>query len=198
MSAPVIATRRIPSGVPGFDEALQGGLPRDALLLIEGPPGSGKTTFGLQFLLQGVRDGETCLLATNAETVEQLKWIAASHAWNLDGVHITEFTEPAGTDDEKGADYTLFPEAEVSWERRSSNCSRRSRGCGLRFSYSIPFRSFECWHQRPPSTAASSGAFAISCSRTPARLLCWMRHRGRTRRTYGAGHLPTASSSSSS
>ena len=113
MSAPVIATRRIPSGVPGFDEALQGGLPRDALLLIEGPPGSGKTTFGLQFLLQGVRDGETCLLATNAETVEQLKWIAASHAWNLDGVHITEFTEPAGTDDDKGADYTLFPEAEV-------------------------------------------------------------------------------------
>ena len=113
MSAPVISTRRIPSGVPGFDEALQGGLPRDTLLLIEGPPGSGKTTFGLQFLLQGVRDGGTCLLATNAESLEQLKSIAASHGWNLDGIHITEFTEAAGTDDDKGADYTLFPEAEV-------------------------------------------------------------------------------------
>ena len=81
MPAP-IATPRIPSGVPGLDEVLQGGLPRGALLLIEGPPGSGKTTFGLQFLLQGRGDGETCLLASSAETLEQLKSIAASHAWN--------------------------------------------------------------------------------------------------------------------
>ena len=76
MSAPVIVTPGIPSGIPGLDEVLQG-LPRETLLLIEGPPGSGKTTFGLQFLLQGVREGETCLLASNAETREQLKSIAA-------------------------------------------------------------------------------------------------------------------------
>ena len=113
MSAPVIATPRIPSGVPGLDEVLQGGLPRGTLLLIEGPPGSGKTTFGLQFLLQGVREGETCLLVSNAETLEQLKSIAASHTWNLDGIHITEFTEPAGTEDDEASGYTLFPEAEV-------------------------------------------------------------------------------------
>ena len=113
MSAP-IATPRIASGVPGLDEVLQGGLPRGALLLIEGPPGSGKTTFGLQFLLQGIREGETCLLASNAETLEQLKSIAASHAWTLDGIHVTEFTEPAaGTGDDEGSGYTLFPEAEV-------------------------------------------------------------------------------------
>ena len=80
----------------------------------EGPPGSGKTTFGLQFLLQGVREGETCLLASDAETLEQLKSIAASHAWNLDGIHVTEFTEPAArTGDDEGSGYTLFPEAEV-------------------------------------------------------------------------------------
>jgi circadian clock protein KaiC len=109
-----IATPRIPSGVPGLDEVLQGGLPRGALLLIEGPPGSGKTTFGLQFLLQGIREGETCLLASNAETFEQLKSIAASHAWKLDGLHVTEFAEPAaGTGDDEGSGYTLFPEAEV-------------------------------------------------------------------------------------
>ena len=113
MSMPVIATRRISSGVPGLDEVLQGGLPREALLLVEGPPGSGKTTLGMQFLLQGVRDGETCLLASNAETLEQLKLIAASHAWNLDGIHVIEFTEPATTDDDDGSGYTLFPEAEV-------------------------------------------------------------------------------------
>ena len=114
MSAAIVATPRIRSGVPGLDEVLQGGLPRGTLLLIEGPPGSGKTTFGLQFLLQGVREGETCLLASNAETLEQLKSIAASHAWNLDGIHVTEFTEPAaGTEDDEGSGYTLFPEAEV-------------------------------------------------------------------------------------
>ena len=77
LNVPVILTPRIPFGVPGLDEVLQGGLPRETLLLIEGPPGSGKTTFGLQFLLQGVREGETCLLASNAETREQLKSIAA-------------------------------------------------------------------------------------------------------------------------
>src|SRR5688572_17488288 len=103
MSIPVIAMRRISSGVPGLDEVLQGGLPREALLLVEGPPGSGKTTLGMQFLLQGVRDGETCLLASNAETLKQLKLIAASHAWNLDGIHITEFTEPSASDDDDGS-----------------------------------------------------------------------------------------------
>lgn len=113
MAAP-IATPRIASGVPGLDEVLQGGLPRGALLLIEGAPGSGKTSFGLQFLLQGIRQGETCLLASNAETLEQLKSIAASHAWNIDSIHVTEFTEPAaGTGDDEGSGYTLFPEAEV-------------------------------------------------------------------------------------
>jgi circadian clock protein KaiC len=113
MSMPVIATRRISSGIPGLDEVLQGGFPREALLLVEGAPGSGKTTLGMQFLLQGVRDGETCLLASNAETLDQLKLIAASHGWNLDGIHITKFTEPTVTDDDEGSHYTLFPEAEV-------------------------------------------------------------------------------------
>jgi len=113
MSIPVIAMRRISSGVPGLDEVLQGGFPGEALLLVEGPPGSGKTTLGMQFLLQGVRDGETCLLASNAETLKQLKLIAASHAWNLDGIHITQFTEPSASHDDDGSDYTLFPEGEV-------------------------------------------------------------------------------------
>jgi circadian clock protein KaiC len=113
MSASIVATPRIRSGIPGLDEVLQGGLPREILLLIEGPPGSGKTTFGLQFLLQGVREGETCLLASNAETLEQLKSIAASHGWNLHDIHVTEFTEPAETEDDEGSGYTLFPEAEV-------------------------------------------------------------------------------------
>jgi circadian clock protein KaiC len=113
VSAAIVATSRIRSGVPGLDEVLGGGLARETLLLIEGPPGSGKTTFALQFLLQGVREGEACLLASNAERREQLNSIAASHGWNLDGIHVTELTEPAGTEDDEGSEYTLFPEAEV-------------------------------------------------------------------------------------
>jgi len=112
MSASGSVSPRVASGIPGLDEVLKGGIPRKTLLLVEGRPGSGKTTLALQFLLHGVREGETCLLVSNAETPEQLTTIAASHGWSLDGIHITEWKEPAGTEDE-AQDYTLFPEAEV-------------------------------------------------------------------------------------
>ncbi len=113
MSPAIIDTSRFPSGVPGLDEVLKGGLPRGALLLFEGPPGSGKTTISLQLLLEAFRQGETCLLASNAETPQQLRLIAASHGWVLDGIHTTQLTQEAEEEDSKGLDYTLFPEAEV-------------------------------------------------------------------------------------
>lgn len=109
---PITTTPRFPTGVPGLDRVLHGGLPRCALILIEGPPGSGKTTVALQFLLQAVRAGETCLLATSAESPQQLRSIAASHGWSLDGVNITGLSEPPSAEN-KWLDYTLFPEAEV-------------------------------------------------------------------------------------
>jgi circadian clock protein KaiC len=104
---------RITSGIPGLDDILTGGLPRNTLLLVEGRPGSGKTTIALQFLLQGVREGETCLLVTNAESARQLDWIAASHGWSLAGIHVSEWREPTDSEGEGAEDYTLFPEAEV-------------------------------------------------------------------------------------
>ncbi len=113
MSTRIVETPRFPSGVPGLDTVLQGGLPHGTLLLLEGPPGSGKTTMALQILLQAVRNGESCLLASNAETPEQLKSIAASHGWSLDGVHITRLGEAAEATEDHSDDYTLFPEAEV-------------------------------------------------------------------------------------
>lgn len=81
MSASVIDTPRFPTGITGLDEIFLGGLPRGALMLIEGPPGSGKTTIAVQFLLQALRQGESCLLVSNAETPAQLSSIAASHGW---------------------------------------------------------------------------------------------------------------------
>lgn len=114
MPQTMIEIPRFPTGVPGLDEVLQGGLPRGALILVEGPPGSGKTTVALQFLLAAAQRGETCLLASNAETPEQLKLIVASHGWSLEGVHITSLSEGSGGAEEAPAsDYTLFPEAEV-------------------------------------------------------------------------------------
>ncbi|HSO06376.1 MAG TPA: ATPase domain-containing protein [Pelomicrobium sp.] len=107
-------TGRPPFGVPGLDEVFHDGIPPDSLVLVEGPPGSGKTTLGLQFLLQGVRDGETCLLLTNAESPGQLERIAASHGWSLEGLHVVDWNEPADhRPGNGGAEYTLFPEAEV-------------------------------------------------------------------------------------
>lgn len=111
VSVPIETTSRFATGVPGLDRVLYGGLPRCALILVEGPPGSGKTTMALQFLIQAVRAGESCLLATSAESPQQLRSIAASHGWSLEGINITGLSEPPSAEEE--LDYTLFPEAEV-------------------------------------------------------------------------------------
>jgi len=63
---------RVSSGVPGFDELIEGGLLTDRLYVISGPPGSGKTTFCAQFLTQGAKSGESCLYVTMHETKSEL------------------------------------------------------------------------------------------------------------------------------
>jgi circadian clock protein KaiC len=83
-------TGRLQTGVPGLDDVLAGGLIPERLYLIDGNPGSGKTTFALQFLLEGVRRGEKCLYVTLSETREELSAGAHSHGWSLDGLEIVE------------------------------------------------------------------------------------------------------------
>ena len=63
---------RIGSGVEGFDTVVDGGLPADRLYILSGPPGSGKTTFSVQFLLEGVRSGQRCLYVSMHETRAEL------------------------------------------------------------------------------------------------------------------------------
>ncbi|AQH03178.1 circadian clock protein KaiC [Burkholderia sp. KK1] len=81
---------RISSGLPELDDVLNGGFPSSRLYLIEGAPGSGKTTLGLQFLLRGVKAGEKVLFITLSETTAELAEVAAAHGWSLDGISIFE------------------------------------------------------------------------------------------------------------
>lgn len=76
----------VPTGVPGLDPILRGGYPANRIHLIEGRPGSGKTTLGLQFLLDGLKHGESGLYITLSETKRELHAVAATHGWSLGGL----------------------------------------------------------------------------------------------------------------
>jgi circadian clock protein KaiC len=78
------------TGIPGLDDVLNGGLIPHRLYLVEGNPGAGKTTLALQYLLEGIKNGEKCLYITLSETKEELLAGAASHGWSLDGIEIIE------------------------------------------------------------------------------------------------------------
>lgn len=95
---------RASTGIAGLDNVLGGGLPTDHLYLVEGEPGAGKTTLGIQFLLEGVAQGQTGLYVTLSETADELRTVAASHGWGLDGLSIFELVAADG----------LGPDAEQS------------------------------------------------------------------------------------
>jgi circadian clock protein KaiC len=100
------------TGIPGLDTILNGGLPSHWIYLIEGAPGTGKTTLGLQFLLEGVKAGERVLYITLSHTKRELNEIARSHGWSLDGVPVHEFSagEAAGY---LALEQTVFHTADV-------------------------------------------------------------------------------------
>ncbi|HEX3420970.1 MAG TPA: ATPase domain-containing protein [Candidatus Udaeobacter sp.] len=80
------------SGIEGLDDILKGGLPRDCFYLIQGDPGSGKTTLALQFLLEGVRCGEPVFYVTLSETREELLKVTRSHGWSLESIPLLELS----------------------------------------------------------------------------------------------------------
>ena len=80
------------SGIEGFDDILNGGLPRDCFYLIQGDPGSGKTTLALQFLLEGVRCGESVFYVTLSETRDELLKVTRSHGWSLESIPLLELS----------------------------------------------------------------------------------------------------------
>lgn len=83
------------TGVPGLDDILRGGLTAGHVFLLEGTPGTGKTTIALRFLLEGARMGDSCLYITLSETEAELRAGAASHGWTIDdNITIFELAPP--------------------------------------------------------------------------------------------------------
>jgi circadian clock protein KaiC len=102
---------RASTGIPALDHVLGGGFPRDRLYLIDGDPGTGKTTVALQFLLAGAARGESALYVTLSETANELRAAGASHGWSLDGIQIHEFMAEGSL--AQDSQYTVFQPAEV-------------------------------------------------------------------------------------
>lgn len=97
-------TARMSTGIAGLDDILCGGLTAQRVYLVEGTPGTGKTTLGLQFLLDGVARGETGLYITLSETTDELVAVADSHGWDIAQIAVFELAN----------DGTLDPDAQQS------------------------------------------------------------------------------------
>lgn len=106
---------RIPTGVPGLDEILHGGLIEGRTYLIRGDPGTGKTITGFHFLAEGLRQGESSLLVHLEENEEDLRQNAASLGIDLDGLEIVDLA-PGSEAFEEAESYDVFEPAEAEAE----------------------------------------------------------------------------------
>jgi circadian clock protein KaiC len=106
------ALTRASTGIAGLDDITAGGFTRRRLYLVEGEPGSGKTTLALQFLLAGARDGEAVLYVTLSETAAELRMVAQSHGWSLDAITLRELM-PAEDTLDPDEQNTMFHPSEV-------------------------------------------------------------------------------------
>ena len=108
-------TAELPSkssvGVAGLDEVLNGGLTPHRMYLVEGTPGTGKTTLGLSFLLAGGAVSECGLYITLAETEVELRAVGESHGWSLDSLTLFEMVPADGFDEHH--EQTLLHPSEV-------------------------------------------------------------------------------------
>lgn len=110
-------TTRCTSGCPGLDDILGGGFPRGHYYLIEGEPGTGKTTLALQFMAEGLRNGEKVLYITLSESQKDLRSVARSHGIELDGINFLEL-KPSDQDLRPEGQYTVFHPAEIELNDR--------------------------------------------------------------------------------
>lgn len=102
---------RVSSGLTGLDDILGGGFARGRLHLIEGRPGTGKTTLAMQFILAGRDRSETVLYVSMSETRNELEGVATAHGWSLDGIELCELVPPEI--EGEGSRQTMFHTSEV-------------------------------------------------------------------------------------
>jgi circadian clock protein KaiC len=102
--------RKAPTGIQGLDTILEGGFPNRQFVLIQGGPGTGKTTLALQFLLEGVRRGERSLYVSLLHGRGDIERIAHSHGWSLEGVEVETLVGP---EDLAVCEQTVFHSAHV-------------------------------------------------------------------------------------
>ena len=83
------------TGVPGLDHVLMGGFVRRGFYLVQGDPGSGKTTLALQYVNARLKAGERCLYVSLTETRGDLEHSCRSHGWSLDNIELCDLTASA-------------------------------------------------------------------------------------------------------
>ena len=103
---------RIDTGISGLNDILGGGLPSGQMYLLEGDPGTGKTTLAMQFIMAGVKRGESALYITLSESKAELEGSALSHGWDVKQLPISEFI-PAEASLTPEQQYTVFHPSEV-------------------------------------------------------------------------------------
>jgi circadian clock protein KaiC len=106
---------RMRTGIAGLDEVLNGGLPNGHLFVLEGEPGTGKTTMGLQYLLEGAKRGEIAMYITLSESKEELEGVAHSHNWSLADLALFEFT-PKENSLRPEDQYSAFHPSEIEFQ----------------------------------------------------------------------------------
>jgi hypothetical protein len=137
---------RVSTGIPGLDNVLCGGVDAERLYLVEGEPGTGKTTLALQFLLEGVRRGETGLYVTLSESERELRLVAKRHGFSLDKLSIFELVPPeASLDPER--ELTLFHPAELELTERQNSFLIASMKLSRRASCLIAYPKCACWRK---------------------------------------------------
>ena len=95
-------------GIDGLDDILMGGLERERLYLLEGSPGTGKTTAAISFLRAGAALGEAVLYITLSETETELRRAAESHDWDMGGIEVFELVPPESLLDEQQQQSLLY------------------------------------------------------------------------------------------
>lgn len=120
---PIPTLPRLSTGIAGLDTILGGGLTPQRVYLVEGTPGTGKTTVGLQFLLEGIRLGERGLYITLSETRDELEAVAVSHGWSTVEFSIIELASQAALD--AGSQQSIFHSSEVELGETARNVMAR-------------------------------------------------------------------------